>query len=124
MRAMAAPAAETAGLDFAHESAALGRRKLAYVVPPRDHSEDPRPPGAWSLYADVLDANAAAAADFELLPGIGPGIARRLVAERDARGGYCTAAEVAAVAAIGVKRWAAVTPQLSVRPARRCSRSS
>ena len=35
MRAMAAPAEETAGHDFAHDSQLLGRRKVAHVLPPR-----------------------------------------------------------------------------------------
>lgn len=43
MRAMTAPAAETGGHDFAHESKALGRRKLAHVVPPREQSGGPTP---------------------------------------------------------------------------------
>lgn len=93
------------------------------VVPPRDHSGDPRPPGTWTLYGDVLEVNAAAAADFELLPGIGPGIAKRLVEARDARGGWCAVEEVEAAAKLG-SRWAPVAPRLSVQPARRCSSSS
>jgi len=40
---MAVPAPETAGLDFAHESQALGRRKLVHVVPPQRPSGAPTP---------------------------------------------------------------------------------
>lgn len=93
------------------------------VVPARDRSGDARPPGTWTLYDDVLEANAAAAADFELLPGIGPGIAKRLVQAREARGGWCAVEEVEAAARLG-NRWAPVALRLSVQPARRCSSSS
>lgn len=39
MKAMAAPAVEMGGQDFAHHSAVLGRPKLAYVLPPRERRE-------------------------------------------------------------------------------------
>jgi S-formylglutathione hydrolase len=40
---MTAPAAEIGGEDFAHESKALGRRKLAHVIPPRERPGGPTP---------------------------------------------------------------------------------
>lgn len=94
------------------------------VLAPRDVSKDPRPPGTWRLYEDVLEANAARAADFELLPGVGPGIARRLVDARARRRGWCTLAEVEDAAKLGSRRWEEAAPLLSVRPAPRCSSSS
>lgn len=36
MRAMATPDVDAGGHDFAHDSAALGRRKLAHILPPRE----------------------------------------------------------------------------------------
>ena len=93
-------------------------------VPPRDHRNDSRPPGTWRLYEDVLEVNAAGAADFELLPGIGPAIAQRLVDARETAGGWCTVTEMAEAARIGSRRWASVAPLVSVRPAPRCSSSS
>lgn len=97
--------------------------RAVYVVPPRDASHDPRPPGTWILYEEVLEANGAALEDFVLLPAIGPGIARRLVDERVARGGFCSLDEVASAARVG-KRWDAIAPLVTVRPALRCSSSS
>lgn len=38
----------------------------------------------------VLDANTAAATELALLPGLAPALASRLVAERDARGGFAS----------------------------------
>jgi len=95
--------------------------RAEYAVPPRDASGDPRPPGSWTLYDDVLEANGASAVDFERLPGIGPGIAKRLVDERDAIDGFCSSEDIAAIAR---RRWNAIAPLLSVQPARRCSSSS
>lgn len=95
--------------------------RATWDVPPRDASSDSRPPGTWVLYDEVLEANGATAADFELLPAVGPGIARRLVDEREARSGFCSTGEIAAI--VG-RRWNALAPLVSVRPARRCSSSS
>ena len=93
-------------------------------VPARDVSSDARPPGSWVLYGETLEVNGAAALDFERLPGIGPVLAKKLVNAREARGGFCSVAEIAADASLGGARWGRVVARLSVVPARRCPSSS
>ena len=43
MRSMAIPDTDLGGYDFAHDSLVLGRRKLAYVLPPREKRGAPTP---------------------------------------------------------------------------------
>jgi len=82
-----------------------GERRRA---PPRD----PAPPGAGPL-----DLNRATADDLIRLPGIGPRLAARVLAQRDARGGRFDAAEdVLTVPGIGARKAAALHPLVRVSP--------
>ena len=49
---------------------------------------------------EPLDANAATAAEFETLPGIGPVIAARIVAYREALGGFSSVDQLSEVSGI------------------------
>lgn len=51
--------------------------------------------------SSLLEINAAAAADFERLPGIGPVLAERIVSHRDLKGGFGSVDELAEVSGIG-----------------------
>jgi competence ComEA-like helix-hairpin-helix protein len=50
-----------------------------------------------------VDVNTADAAELERLPGVGPQLARLIVAEREARGRFRSAAELSRVPGIGPK---------------------
>ncbi|MFT3921766.1 MAG: helix-hairpin-helix domain-containing protein [Myxococcales bacterium] len=50
-----------------------------------------------------IDPNRATAAEFELLPGVGPSLARRLVEARTAQGPFRSAQDLRRVKGVGVK---------------------
>jgi competence protein ComEA len=49
----------------------------------------------------ALNVNRATAVDLEALPGIGPALARRIVADREARGPFATVQALDRVPGIG-----------------------
>lgn len=49
----------------------------------------------------IIDINKAGALEFDLLPGIGPTIANRIVQDRDARGRFLSVASMSRVSGIG-----------------------
>jgi len=57
-----------------------------------------------------LDLNRASARDLMVVPGVGPALAARIVADREARGPFTTVADVERVKGIG--------PALAARLAR------
>lgn len=59
-----------------------------------------------------LDPNRASEAELTLLPGVGPRLARALIAERERRGGFRSLAELRAVRGIGDKKLAKLGPFL------------
>lgn len=68
-----------------------------------------------------LDLNHARADELDLLPGIGPRLARRLVAERQAHGGWQDLAELEQVRGIGPRQLARWRGLLAVGQATRAS---
>ncbi len=103
---------------------ALSPARCVRALEARDTSADPRAPGTALLYADTLDANAAAREDFETLPGIGPAKAAAIVSAREQRRGFCDAGEVRKAAGVGGARWERIAPLIRVTPSPRCSSSS
>lgn len=82
-------------------------------------SEDARteqPTGA--IAGGLLDLNLATAAQLELLPGIGPASAARIVAYRDQIGGFRSVEELSGVSGIGARTIERLRPLLRVEPAR------
>lgn len=88
---------------------------------PGQHDVAPR--AAWVPSAGALrslrdgarlDLNRATADDLELLPGVGPALARRIVAERQRRGGFRSVDEVTRVKGIGSRTLARLQPLLRV----------
>jgi len=66
----------------------------------------PPPPGAssapqWDRQRSALNVNRATAVELERLPGIGPSLARRIVADREARGPFATVQALDRVPGIG-----------------------
>lgn len=69
--------------------------------------------GAW-LADGRLDVNLATVTDLDELPGIGPVLAERIVAHREASGPYSSVEGLGAVRGIGPKLLAEIAPLLSV----------
>jgi competence protein ComEA len=61
-----------------------------------------------------LDLNRATQAELELLPGIGPGLAKRILDYKHSHGSYKTVQELREVKGIGDRRWRKLEPLLTV----------
>jgi competence protein ComEA len=61
-----------------------------------------------------IEINHASAEDFERLPGIGPELARRIVAYRKKHGPFRRVEDVLVIRGIGPKKWKALRPHLRV----------
>jgi competence ComEA-like helix-hairpin-helix protein len=63
---------------------------------------------------EPLDLNRAGAADLELLPGVGPALAQRIVSYRATHGAFASIDALAQVRGIGPKTLARLRPLLSI----------
>ena len=93
--AHAAVAPEIRGGDIQRQ-AALARREAELL----------RPLGP----AETLDLDRAGAREIERLPGVGPALARRIVADRDANGPFGSLEALDQVAGVGPALLAAIRP--------------
>jgi len=77
----------------------------------------PAPAGAGvpAAGAGVVDVNRASAAELEALPGVGPALAQRIVAYREANGPFASADDLEAVSGIGARTLERLRPFVSVR---------
>jgi competence ComEA-like helix-hairpin-helix protein len=64
-----------------------------------------------------IDVNRAAAADLELLPGVGPTLARRIIEQREARGPFRTSEDLLQVRGIGRRTLERLQPLLAFEAA-------
>jgi len=71
------------------------------------------PAGAAS--GSLVDVNRATAAELEALPGVGPALAARIVAYRDANGPYASPDDLERVSGIGARTLERMRPFLVVR---------
>jgi competence ComEA-like helix-hairpin-helix protein len=62
------------------------------------------------LLPGPLNVNTADVATLQALPGIGPALAERIVADREARGLFRTPEDLLRVPGIGPKRWERIRP--------------
>jgi competence ComEA-like helix-hairpin-helix protein len=65
---------------------------------------------------ELLDLNRAAAGDLVLLPGVGPKLAERIVAERSRRGGFTRAEQLLEVKGIGQATLKRLAPFIRIEP--------
>jgi competence ComEA-like helix-hairpin-helix protein len=66
------------------------------------------------LPAARIDINRATAKDFAKLPGVGPELARRIVAYRSKHGPFRRVQDLLAIRGIGPKKWRALKPHLRI----------
>jgi len=71
-----------------------------------------------------LDPNVATAAELQLLPGIGPALARRIVDDRARHGRYADVGEMARVSGIGAKRIEALRGLVAIQSSKSQTRPS
>jgi competence ComEA-like helix-hairpin-helix protein len=64
--------------------------------------------------APALDINQASAEEFAQLPGIGPKLARRIIAYRKRHGPFRRTEDLIAIHGMGVKKWRAIRARLKV----------
>jgi competence ComEA-like helix-hairpin-helix protein len=64
--------------------------------------------------ATAIDINQATVEDFSNLPGIGPKLARRIVAFREKHGPFRRVEDLLAIRGIGHKKWKKIRPHLKV----------
>ncbi len=68
------------------------------------------------LFAGLVNINTATAAELEALPGIGPSLAGRIVAHREANGPFTTIEAILDVSGIGEAKLEAIRDLIAVTP--------
>ncbi len=80
------------------------------AVADREAAERPLEPG------ERIDPNTAPAVELARLPRVGPALAERIVADREANGRYRTLAELGRVAGVGERTLELLAPHVTLRP--------
>jgi len=89
----------------------LGTGGPAFPPPPGPQMVERSAPAAVPRRLPApLNINAAGAEALQALPGIGPALAARIVADREARGPFRTPEDLRRVPGIGPKRWERIRP--------------
>jgi competence protein ComEA len=63
----------------------------------------------------LINLNTASAKELETLPGIGPALAKRIVAFREKRHGFKRVEELLAIPGISEKKWKAIVDKVEVK---------
>ena len=64
--------------------------------------------------AAAIDINKATANDLQRLPGIGPGLAKQIVAYREKHGPFRRVEDLMVIKGIGFKKWKEIRPFVKV----------
>ena len=83
------------------EAASPGGQSAAAGTPLASPGLRERVPGPTGPAAPALNVNRATAVELEALPGIGPALARRIVADRESQGPFATVSALDRVPGIG-----------------------
>jgi competence protein ComEA len=73
-----------------------------------------KPGKATRSQAETIDVNKATADDFQKLPGIGPSLAKQIVAYREKHGPFRRVEDLMAIKGIGFKKWKKIEPHVRV----------
>jgi competence protein ComEA len=84
------------------------------AVAPRTLAEQPAGKNRKTPAIAAIDINRATVEDFDKLPGIGPELARRIVAYREKHGPFRRIEDLMAVRGMGAKKWRVLKPYLRV----------
>ena len=63
----------------------------------------------------LINLNTATARELETLPGIGPSLAKRIIAFRERRHGFKRVEELLAVPGISERKWKAILDKVEVK---------
>lgn len=85
-------------------------RDPGQAEPSEPNQPEPIPPEPASDYARLISINTAPAAELELLPGIGPALASRIIDSRQSDGPFNTPADLERVRGIGPATRAKIEP--------------
>jgi competence protein ComEA len=94
--------------------------KPIMVLPASDstslpNSSTPQLPNSPTPQLCLLDLNAASAAELDLLPGVGPVTAQRIIDYRTQNHGFRTKEDLLKVSGIGPKKYAAIKDRVKVQ---------
>ncbi len=98
---VAGGASKEADLDRINLAATLADGQQIYVPHQGEQDLPVQPPAAESTGGTRININTASAEALETLPGIGPTLAQRIVAYRQANGPFAAAQDIMAVSGIG-----------------------
>ena len=89
-------------------------RGTAIPIAGAAQGQDRRKPVKLKLAS--IDVNQASEEEFTKLPGLGPELAKRIVAYRRKHGRFRRAEDLLVIRGIGRKKWKAIQPYLRVEP--------
>lgn len=87
-----------------------------HALPQPAPEEARRTPAQRLVFTGVLDLNTASATELERLPRVGPALAGRIVAHREANGAFGSVDELRRVKGIGAKTLEVLRPHVRVAP--------
>jgi competence protein ComEA len=64
--------------------------------------------------ATIIDINKATVLDLQKLPGIGPSLAKQIVAYREKNGPFRRVEDLMAIKGIGFKKWKKIRPYVRI----------
>lgn len=80
---------------------------IAQAVHPAEPTDTPAAP---KILTGTININTATAAELELLPGIGPALAKRIIDDRETIGAYTSVDQLDRVTGIGPKKLEKIKP--------------
>ena len=111
------PVGDVASAEGQTQQAVLPREKPTIVARPALRPASPTPTAGSQEKQRKLDLNRATAEELQGLPGIGPVLAQRVIAQRTTHGPFHTVDDLRGVKGIGKKRMDQLRPLVMVNVA-------